>query len=111
VTVDQTTLAIAQAFDGKPGVTRSAKPGFGQGGLMTSGKLFAGCRADDLLLKLPAGRVAALIASGKAGPFSAGGGRVMREWALVKPEAADQWLALAKEAQAFVAELEAKQNG
>ena len=104
MTPDDAYAAIEAAFVGKPGITRSIKKGSAQGGLMTSGKLFAVQRKDDLLLKLPAGRVNALIAMGKGAPFSASGGRVMREWVLAQPEAADAWLSLATEAEAFVRE-------
>jgi hypothetical protein len=110
MTADEAYAAVERAFAGQPSVSRSTKRGFAEGGLMTSGKLFAVRRPGDLLLKLPAERVAALIASGEAAPFSSGG-RVMREWALAKPEAADAWLALAREAQTFVAAIEAERNG
>ena len=104
MTPDDAWAAIEARFIGRPPITRSAKKGFAEGGLMTSGKLFAVQRKDDLLLKLPAGRVEALVATGQGAPFSASGGRVMREWVLVQPEAAGEWLSLAREAEAFVRE-------
>jgi len=104
MTPDDAYAAIEAHFLARPGVTRSVKRGFAEGGLMTAGKLFAAQHKDDqLLLKLPAGRVAALIATGQGAPFTAGmAGRVMKEWVLAQPEAAEDWLALATEAEAFV---------
>lgn len=104
MTPDDAYAAIEAHFLTRPGVTRSAKRGFAEGGLMTAGKLFAvPHRGDKLLLKLPAGRIEALVALGKGAPFvMGGGGRVMKEWVLAQPEAADEWLGLATEAEAFV---------
>jgi hypothetical protein len=105
MTPDDAYAALEPHFLAKPGVTLSVKRGFAEGGLMTSGKLFAVRHdGDQLLLKLPAGRVAAMIAAGKGGPFVAGmgGGRVMKEWVLAQPEAAEEWLEFATEAEAFV---------
>ena len=111
MTADDAYVAIEACFICRAGITRSSKKGFAEGGLMTSGKLFAVRRLDDLLLKLPSGRVQALIAAGKGQAFSASGGRVMREWVLARPQAADDWLELATEAEAFVSSLEAQKNG
>lgn len=99
--------AIEARFVGKPAISRSAKKGFAEGGLMTSGKLFAiPHRGDRLLLKLPAGRIEALIAAGQGERFAMGkdGSRVMKEWVLAQPDAAEEWPALAAEAEAFVRE-------
>jgi hypothetical protein len=107
MTPDEAYAALEAHFLVKPGVTRSVKRGFAEGGLMTSGKLFAvQHRGDQLLLKLPAGRVEALIATGRGAPFVMGatGGRVMKEWVLAQPEAAEDWLELATDAEAFVRE-------
>ncbi|RAK61852.1 hypothetical protein DJ021_15805 [Phenylobacterium hankyongense] len=57
-------------------------------------------RGETLLLKLPAARVAELIAAGVGSPFDANKGRPMKEWVTVGAEAG--WLALAREAAAFV---------
>ena len=104
MTPDDAYAAIEALFLTRPGITRSVKRGFAEGGLMTAGKLFAVAHKDDrLLLKLPAGRVAALVATGEGAPFTTGmADRVMKEWVLVQPEAAGDWLALATEAEAFV---------
>jgi hypothetical protein len=110
MTPDDAYAALEAHFLARPGVARAVKRGFAEGGLMTSGKLFAvQHKGDQLLLKLPAGRVEALIAVGHGASFAAGmgGGRVMKEWVLVQPEAVDEWLGLAMEAEAFVRELAA----
>jgi hypothetical protein len=104
MTPDDAYAALEAHFLARPGIIRQVKRGFAEGGLMTAGKLFAARHGDDqMLLKLPAGRVAALVASGQGAPFTAGmAGRVMKEWVLVQPEAAEDWLGLASEAEAFV---------
>jgi hypothetical protein len=112
MTPDDAYAALETHFLAKAGITRSVKRGFAEGGLMTAGKLFAvPHRGDQLLLKLPAGRIQALVATGKGAAFAMGqstggkdGGRVMKEWVLAQPEAADEWLDLATEAEAFVRE-------
>lgn len=58
--------AVAKALLTAPGVSQSAKRGFGFSGLLVGGKLFAVPRAGELLVKLPAAKVVALIASGDA---------------------------------------------
>ena len=66
-------------------------------------KMFGGLRGDELVVKLGRERVDELIAAGRAREFDpSGAGRPMKDWALV-PEPADDWLALADEARAFVA--------
>lgn len=57
---------------------------------------------DDLVVKLPAGRVAGLVAEGTAVRFDAGKGRPMREWARIGASATVAWSALVAEAHAFV---------
>ena len=80
-------------------VAINMRRGFSNGGLMHAGKLVAILRGEALLLKLPAQRVAHLIANHReASPFDAGKGRPMREWVLVGLEARAQWLKLTREA-------------
>ena len=93
--------AVAESLVGDPAVARPERRGFAQGGLMRDGKLFATLRGDQLLLKLPAARVAALIASGQGAPFDANKGKPMKEWVLASMGA--DWEALAREAADFVA--------
>jgi hypothetical protein len=92
--------ALASALLDAPGVTLSESRGFSRDSLMVGGKLFAAVRGEVLLLKLPAERVAALIASGEGAPFDANKGKPMKEWVLAKMSA--DWDALAREAAAFV---------
>jgi len=98
-TAEQMFEAVAAALGTIPQVTRKTGRGFASGGLFWRGRLFATLRGDHLLLKLPAARVEALIASALAAPFDANKGKPMREWALVGPDG--DWAALAEEALAF----------
>lgn len=94
---------IVAALLGSPDVSQSTQKGFGASGLMIRGKLFATLRRDELLLKLPKARVATLIATGNGKPFDRGQGRPMKEWLTVPQHSQEDWLALAREAMAFVA--------
>jgi hypothetical protein len=70
----------------------------GMPSLKAGGKLFAGLRAESLLVKLGADRVSALIEAGRGEPFDPSGrGRPMKDWMTAAlPD--DDWLALAQEA-------------
>jgi hypothetical protein len=92
--------ALASGLLDEPGVTLSDSRGFARGALMIHGKLLAALRGEALLMKLPAERVRALIASGHGAPFDANKGKPMKEWVLAKMSA--DWDALAREAKAFV---------
>jgi hypothetical protein len=77
---------------------------FGSVGLRTESGKFAGfARGDDLVVKLPADRVAELLQRGEGTVFDAGRGRPMKEWVVLHPadEAAVERYLL--EARAFVA--------
>jgi hypothetical protein len=63
---------------------------------MQDGKSFRMSMSGKFILKLPADRVAALIARG-VGEAMRHGPRVMREWIVITDGHAD-WVALAKEA-------------
>ena len=56
----------------------------------------------ELVVKLPAGRVTAIVETGRGKHFDAGKGRPMREWASVPPDAGADWDALADEACSLV---------
>lgn len=103
-TAEAAFAGIAEELSGQPGVTHgSGRPGFGSDALQVDGRIFAMARRGGLVLKLPAGRVAELIAGGDGEPFDAGKGRPMREWVLIGRRAARLWLSLAREARTFVA--------
>lgn len=90
--------AIANEFLGEPGVDEGT--GFGSNpGLRVGGKIFAMEVGGRLVVKLPADRVAELIAADGAETFVVGR-RAMREWVSVEPR--DDWSALTREAHAFV---------
>ncbi len=75
---------------------------FGALGLKSHGKWFAMLYKGNFVAKLPAARVTALVDDGTGRPFSPGAGRVMREWVEVSSKLSARWVALAKEARAFV---------
>ena len=75
-------------------------------GLKASGKLFAFVTRGELVVKLPADRVAALIATGDGRPFDANKGRPMREWVALSPADEAACEAHMREAASFVAALE-----
>jgi len=70
--------------------------------LNVDGKIFAMCVKGNLVVKLPRARVAEMTAAGVGRPFDPGHGRLMKEWISVAGGAA-RWVALAREARAFVA--------
>jgi hypothetical protein len=79
VTVDYD--AVANRFLAEPGVTEGHM--FGNAVLKIGGKVFAGLWDGQLVVKLPAARVDALIAAGKGSAFEPMPDRAMREWVLV----------------------------
>lgn len=82
--------------------TPSSSPKFGANALRVRGKIYAALtRKHRLLLKLPPGRVAELLASKRAKPMESGG-RVMNGWITLAPDNKAEWTALADEARAFV---------
>jgi hypothetical protein len=82
-------------------VAQSGK-GFGSGALKVSGKIFAMISAQgSFVVKLPKERVTELVSAGRGHHFDPGRGRLMKEW-FATDEKPSTWLALAKEAHAFV---------
>jgi hypothetical protein len=106
---DERFANIVRALAGRPGVSGPATPGesprrFGSSALKVNGKIFAMISSTgDFVVKLPAARVAALIASGQGKIFDAGRGRAMKEWLVVQAGSDAEWIRLADEALQFVA--------
>jgi len=101
---DARFAAVAGAFRGEPdvGLPGDGK-GFGSSGLRVRGKIFAMLSSgQQLVAKLPADRVDALLASGDGEPYDPGHGRLMKEWVALKPSSSMEWLPLAREALEFV---------
>jgi TfoX/Sxy family transcriptional regulator of competence genes len=101
---DRRFATLVSALSGKRGVSLgSGKRGFGSGSLQVNGRIFAMVKGRELVLKLPARRVAELVASRDGRPFDAGKGRPMKEWVALPPDSS-RWRTLAEEARAFVAQ-------
>lgn len=89
----------------------SGRRPFGASALKARGKVFAMLSGDKLTLKLPAPRVAALLAAGDGERFDPRkDGRQMREWVTLAPSYTGDWLPLAREAMEFVAEVAEKRK-
>jgi TfoX/Sxy family transcriptional regulator of competence genes len=90
---------VAEAFAGDPDVTHGRI--MAAFGLKVRGRIFAMLVRNELVVKLPKSRVDALVANGDGKPFQPRPGRAMKEWAIIElpPE---RWLAIAREAYAFV---------
>ncbi|MCZ2860900.1 hypothetical protein [Blastococcus sp. VKM Ac-2987] len=99
------TSAFAAAADRMLG----EHPGDEQGrmlhapGLKAGGRFYGFASADELVVKLPADRVAELIAGGSGEPCSPRPGRPMREWVTIPDPDEEACLAYLREARAFVA--------
>ena len=74
---------------------------FGSNGLKFRNKIFAMLSRDQLVVKLPKGRVDELVAGGDGERMVSGGARVMKEWLVLAPESQLDWSALAREAREF----------
>jgi len=76
---------------------------FGSNGLKVCGRIFAMDRRGDVVVKLPAARIDALVAAGKGVRLEMGAGRIMKEWLVLLPPRRG-WANLVDEARAFVAQ-------
>jgi len=72
-------------------------------GLKTEGRFYAFATRDEVIVKLPAARVAALITGGFGQPCDPGGGRPMRQWVCLQPADEPACTAYLLEARAFLA--------
>lgn len=108
ITPEERYDALVEALLGHRNVTLGlpGKKGFGSSGLQIGGKIFAMLSNGRLVVKLPRQRVDALVAAGAGEPFEPRhDGRFMKEWLVVAPTSTEDWLALSKEAMAFVGQL------
>jgi len=93
---------LVDALTAEPGVTPPrGGSGFGRSALRWQGKIFAMLVRGRLVVKLPAGRVDALVGAGDGVRFDANKGTPMREWLSLDPGSGQDWLALAREALDF----------
>lgn len=69
--------------------------------LKVNGRIFAMLANGIFVAKLPRSRVEAMVAAGEGARYDPGHGRVMKEW-IATDQAPDTWVALAREARAFV---------
>jgi len=75
--------------------------GFGRSALRFQNKIFAMFVRGRLVVKLPADRIDALVASGDGVRFDANKGTPMKEWFSLDPGSGQEWLPLAREALEF----------
>ena len=75
--------------------------GFGRTALRFQDKIFAMLVRGRLVVKLPADRVDALVASGQGVRFDANKGRPMKEWFSLDPASGRGWMSLVREALDF----------
>ena len=100
--VDPQFTSVVEAFAKDRCVSYGGGKGFGSGALKVNGKIFAMISSKgEFVLKLPQKRVEELISSRQGQNFDTGGGRIMKEWVVIKAADAD-WKQLAEEAYRFV---------
>ena len=95
-------LARSDATYGADG-TQGARRSFGSTSLKANGRIFAMLVKERLVVKLDRRRVDELVEAGKGRHFDPGHGRLQKEWLDVDSASDEAWLALATEAEAFVA--------
>jgi TfoX/Sxy family transcriptional regulator of competence genes len=108
VTAEERYESLCRTLLNEPAVTRESditphRTGFGSLALKVDDNIFAMLVKGWLVVKLPQHRVDALVALGEGERYDPGGGRLMKEWVTVGPQAEVQWLDLAREAQEFAA--------
>ena len=101
--------AVEELFDAVAKRLLAEDPSLQQGrmmnavGLKTAGKFFAMVVKGELVVKLPAERVGELVAGGAGRRFDPGHGRLMKEWASLRPADEGTCFAYVTEARSFVA--------
>jgi hypothetical protein len=102
---EQAEKRYEDLIDGLVGIAGVTPPqggsGFGRSAVRFQKKIFVMLVRGRLVLKLPAGRVDALIAAGEGVRFDANKGTPMKEWFSLDPESELPWLPLAREALDF----------
>lgn len=95
--------AVAAAFAGQPGVEPPVRGNrhFGTATLRVHGRIAAFTPGDHLVVKLPAARVAELVATGEGLPFPEDR-PPMREWVAVVSDDPEVWRERVAEALTFV---------
>jgi hypothetical protein len=99
--------AITSTLLSEAGVSigASEKRTFGSSALKVNGRIFAMVTSKGLfVVKLPRTRVDALTSEGRVRNFDPGHGRPMKQWCVVETGTAKDWVSLAREAMAFVAQ-------
>jgi TfoX/Sxy family transcriptional regulator of competence genes len=102
---EQRFADLVEQFAGETGVElpREGSPRrFGSDALTVDGSIFAMLTRGELVVKLPAARVAELVEKGDGRPFTAGKDRPMREWVVVTGDDPHEWYELAREALRFL---------
>jgi hypothetical protein len=102
---EQAEKRYEDLIDGLVGIAGVTPPqggsGFGRSAVRFQKKIFVMLVRGRLVLKLPTGRVDALIAAGEGVRFDANKGTPMKEWFSLDPESELPWLPLAREALDF----------
>jgi len=93
-------MPLIDAFAADPDVT--VGPAMSSLCLKVRGRIFAMVNRGRLVVKLPKQKVDLLEALGEGERFDRGAGPPMKEWVAVPPEKREGWLALARQARAFV---------
>jgi hypothetical protein len=98
--VDPRFAAVAAAFARDRAVTLR-KMFSSENVLAVNGKIFAMLTRGQFVAKLPKPRVDEMVAAGEGVHFDPGHGRLMRQWVALEGKERS-WVALAREARAFV---------
>lgn len=95
--------AVVGEFVAVPGVVPpGSSSGFGSSALRYHRKIFAMLVRGRLVVKLPKQRVDELVAAGEGVRFDANKGTPMKEWLSLDDASTLDWVALSREALAFV---------